>query len=201
MLYATAAAPTNEHGDVGVYVVNAPKQSTKLCFLMYWRSYIYIDAKSRKSLFCSFHFRNLRLLKLVPDLKSRLTKRSAIFCALKVVFYLRGQSGLRVRILAAQGCSHPVQLCHPFEIAPFWHWEKWPMAVVVVSESEANQSFFLLAANLLSSFLCSLNLRPYFYSTELLLATKFSISSFSSGSSPPPTISFFLLQAVMNCQK
>ena len=164
MLYATAAAPTNEHGDVGVYVVNAPKQSTKLCFLMYWRSYIYIDAKSRKSLFCSFHFRNLRLLKLVPDLKSRLTKRSAIFCALKVVFYLRGQSGLRVRILAAQGCSHPVQLCHPFEIAPFWHWEKWPMAVVVVvSESEAKQSFFLLADNLLSSsFLCSLNLGAIF---------------------------------------
>ena len=44
MLY-TAAAPAkiqrvqddDEHGDVGVYVVNAPKQSTKLCFLMYWR--------------------------------------------------------------------------------------------------------------------------------------------------------------------
>ena len=48
MLY-TAAAPAkiqrvqddDEHGDVGVYVVNAPKQSTKLCFLMYWRSYIH----------------------------------------------------------------------------------------------------------------------------------------------------------------
>ena len=161
----------------------------------------YMDAKSWKSLLFSFYYRNLLLLKLVPDLKSHPSKRSAIFCALKVVFYLRGQSGLRVRILAAQGCSHLVQLCHPFEIVAFWHWEKWPMAMVVVSESEANQSFFLLAANLLSSFLCSLNLRPYFYSTELLLATKFSISSFSSGSSPPPTISFFLLQAVMNCQK
>ena len=57
------------------------------------------------------------------------------------------------------------------------------MAMVVESESEANQSFFLLAANLLSSFLCSLNLRPYFYSTELLLATKFSISSSKFSSS------------------
>ena len=82
-------------------------------------------------------FRNLPLWKPVPDLKSHLTKKSAISCVLKNAFYPLGQSGRHVRILV-DPCSRPVQ-GHPFVIAPFWRWEKWP---TVVSESETNQSFF-----------------------------------------------------------
>ena len=67
-------------------------------------------------------FRNLPLWKPVPDLKSHLTKKSAISCVLKNAFYPLGQSGRHVRILV-DPCSRPVQ-GHPFVIAPFWRWEK-----------------------------------------------------------------------------